>query len=549
MKTDFKNMKAAMHNLGCKVNSYEAEAMVSELRDAGVEIVSWEKDVADIYIINTCSVTNIADRKSRQMIHKARAMNPDAIVIAVGCYVQARSEELKQDTAVDILVGNNDKSHIIPILEEYLSENYVDIGIGENAEKTAGIHHTDENAAETCVEEDLVKTLAEGVCSGSTPAGIKSTTGVYADEVSQKAVYTEKVSGEKVSSGKTSSGFARNFKSRTSAHVRDINKEKSFEELRAGEITDNGRVFIKVQDGCNQFCSYCIIPYVRGRIRSRSLENTISEVEDFARRGYHEVVLTGIHLSSYGLDFDNANYEYAMDNDIPSERLLELIRKTAEVQGVTRVRLGSLEPRIITEAFADELKKIPEVCPHFHLSLQSGCDRTLKAMNRHYDTEAFRKSVEIIRKRWADAAVTTDVIVGFPGETEEDFRDSYRFIDEIGFYELHVFKYSRRQGTAADKMKDQVTDRIKAERSEKLIRLDGEKSDAFRRKFIGRPDEIIPEEIVTIDGKKYLRGYNRSYVRYVVPVQENLADEGKIGQIMRVQGTEFCETCVLAMTI
>ena len=521
MKIDFSKMKAAMHNLGCKVNSYEAEAMVSELREAGVEIVSWEKDRADIYIINTCSVTNIADRKSRQMIHKARAMNPEAVVIAVGCYVQARSEELRQDTAVDILVGNNDKSNIIPILEEYLG------GKTDETVKNENIKRSEKN----CITENVAET------------------GVSSEGLSRGTIDDEKASFERVSSGTASSGGGRNFKSRTSAYVRDINKEKTFEELRAGKIADNGRVFIKVQDGCNQFCSYCIIPYVRGRIRSRSLENALREVEDFATSGYREVVLTGIHLSSYGLDFDNANYEYAMDHDIPSERLLELIRRTAEVPGIARVRLGSLEPRIITEAFVDELKKIPEVCPHFHLSLQSGCDRTLKAMNRHYDTSAFRRSVDIIRAAWDDAAITTDVIVGFPGETEDDFMDSYRFIDEIGFYELHVFKYSRRQGTAADKMKDQVPDQIKAERSEKLIRLDGVKSEAFRQSFIGRTDEIIPEEMVTIDGKKYLRGYNRSYVRYVVPVWGNVADEGKIGQIMRVRGTDFCDTCVLAMTV
>ena len=464
-----------MHNLGCKVNSYEAEAMVAELREAGAEIVSWDTDKADIYIINTCSVTNIADRKSRQMIHKARASNPEAVVIAVGCYVQARAEELKEDNAVDILVGNNEKSRIVPILEEYYAM------------------HGDKKS----------------------PAG----------------------------------SWESDFGNRISGHVKDISKEHSYEELWTGEIEDEGRAFIKVQDGCNQFCSYCIIPHVRGRIRSRSVESTVREVRDFAERGYHEMVLTGIHLSSYGLDFDDINYEYAMDNDIPSEHLLELIKCVAQVPGVERVRLGSLEPRIITDSFVEELKKIPEVCPHFHLSLQSGCDRTLKAMNRHYTTGDFRKSVDLIRKEWENAAITTDVIVGFPGESDDDFEESYRFINEMGFYELHVFKYSRRQGTAADRMKDQIPEKIKSGRSERLIRLDEHNSQEFRKRFIGVADEIIPEEVVEIDGKKYLRGYNRSYVRYLVPFTECERPESKIGQIIRAEGKDFCETCVLAMPI
>ncbi len=545
---NLKNKKAAMHNLGCKVNSYEAEAMVSELREAGVDIVSWEDDIADIYIINTCSVTNIADRKSRQMIHKARTMNPEAVVIAVGCYVQARADELKEDTAVDILVGNNSKSRILPILEEYFRKQTSAMNsqtfLGEklasddvDKENNLNLLQSDNDYIDEIINTDALDTVLT-----QTSKETKDKTSVLSFAGKNSNAHAE----WKINHAEERK---RNFKSRTESHVTDISKEKSYEELRAGEISDNGRVFIKVQDGCNQFCSYCIIPYVRGRIRSRSLESTVREVEDFAGRGYHEVVLTGIHLSSYGLDFDDANYEYAMDNEIPSERLLELIRRTANVPGVTRVRLGSLEPRIITETFVGELKKIPEICPHFHLSLQSGCDRTLRAMNRHYDTASFRKSVEILRKAWPEVSITTDVIVGFPGETHEDFMESYRFIDEIGFYELHVFKYSRRQGTAADKMNDQVSDKIKSERSEKLIQLDKIKSEAFRRNFIGRDDEIIPEEIVTINDRKYLRGYNKSYVRYVVPALDLETDEGKIGQIIRVRGTEFCDTCVLAMII
>ena len=446
---EYFKLTAALHNLGCKVNAYEADAMLEELRRAGIRIVPWEGAAADIYIINTCSVTNIADRKSRQMIHKARSMNPDAVVIAAGCYVQARAAELQTDTAVDILVGNQEKGRLLPILE--------------------------------------------------------------------------------------------------ACFVSDIAKPQPYAELWAGEIADQGRAFIKVQDGCNQFCAYCIIPYVRGRIRSRSIEDTVKEVTDFARRGYHEVVLTGIHLSSYGLDFDHANYEYAMNHEIPSTHLLALIRAVAAVPGIARVRLGSLEPRIITEPFVEALRAIPELCPHFHLSLQSGSDRILSAMNRHYDTAAFRHSVALLRAAWPEVAITTDVIVGFPGESDADFEDSYRFVEEIGFYELHVFKYSRRQGTVADRMPGQLTDRVKSERSERLMKLDTQQSEAFRCRFLGRTEDVIPEEIVRIEGRPYLRGYNRCYVRYLIPLSDATEGACKIGQIMQVCGQEICGGCVLAL--
>ena len=288
---------------------------------------------------------------------------------------------------------------------------------------------------------------------------------------------------------------------------------------------------------------------MRGRIRSRSIEDTVKEVTDFARRGYHEVVLTGIHLSSYGLDFDDANYEYAMNHEIPSTHLLALIRAVAAVPGITRVRLGSLEPRIITEAFVEALRAIPELCPHFHLSLQSGSDRILTAMNRHYDTAAFRHSVALLRAAWPEVAITTDVIVGFPGESEADFEDSCRFVEEIGFYELHVFKYSRRQGTVADRMPAQLTDRVKSERSERLMKLDAQQSEAFRRRFLGRTEDVIPEEIVEIEGRPYLRGYNRCYVRYLIPLSDAAEGACKIGQIMQVCGQEICGGCVLALDL
>lgn len=485
---EYFKLTAAMHNLGCKVNAYEADAMLEELRRAGIRIVPWDDAMADIYIINTCSVTNIADRKSRQMIHKARSMNPAAVVIAAGCYVQARAAELQTDTAVDILVGNQEKGRLLQILEDYWAT------------------HPDR-----------------------VPASLRA-----AANADDRTAHTEPqpVTMEK-----------------TACFVSDIAEPQPYAALWAGEIADQGRAFIKVQDGCNQFCSYCIIPFVRGRIRSRSIEDTVKEVTDFARRGYHEVVLTGIHLSSYGLDFDDANYEYAMNHEIPSTHLLSLIRAVAAVPGITRVRLGSLEPRIITEPFVEALRAIPELCPHFHLSLQSGSDRILRAMNRHYDTAAFRHSVALLRAAWPEVAITTDVIVGFPGESEADFEDSCRFVEEIGFYELHVFKYSRRQGTAADRMPAQLTDRVKSGRSERLMKLDAQQSEAFRRRFLGRTEDVIPEEIVEIEGRPYLRGYNRCYVRYLIPLSDAAEGACKIGQIMQVCGQEICGGCVLALDL
>ena len=507
---EYFKLTAALHNLGCKVNAYEADAMLEELRRAGIRIVPWESAAADIYIINTCSVTNIADRKSRQMIHKARSMNPAAVVIAAGCYVQARAAELQMDTAVDILVGNQEKGRLLPILEAYWTT------------------HPDR-----------------------LPASLRAS-GADADD---RRVYTDpEVRVSAASSADAAAGTsvidqAQADRSNTACFVSDIAEPQPYAKLRAGEIADQGRAFIKVQDGCNQFCAYCIIPYVRGRIRSRSIEDTVKEVTDFARRGYHEVVLTGIHLSSYGLDFDQANYEYAMNHEIPSTHLLALIRAVAAVPGIARVRLGSLEPRIITEAFVGELRMIPELCPHFHLSLQSGSDRILAAMNRHYDTAAFRHSVALLRAAWPEVAITTDVIVGFPGESEADFEDSCRFVEEIGFYELHVFKYSRRQGTVADRMPAQLTDRVKSERSERLMKLDAQQSEAFRRRFLGRNEDVIPEEIVEIEGRPYLRGYNRCYVRYLIPLSDAAEGACKIGQIMQVCGQEICGGCVLALVL
>lgn len=452
---DARQRTVALHNLGCKVNSYEAEAMLAEMKKAGFLVVPWEER-ADVYIINTCSVTNIADRKSRQMLHKARSKNPDAVVIGVGCYVQAKAEELKKDAAVDILIGNNRKNDIAKVVEEYLAEK------------------------------------------------------------------------------------------RAQSYVDDLSHPTDYEDMYAADMSDKARAFIKVQDGCNQFCSYCIIPFVRGRIRSRSLSDTVREVEALAAGGYKEVVLTGIHLSSYGLDFENESYEHHMKHAVSSEKLIELIEAVAAVEGIERVRLGSLEPRVITQAFAERLQRIPELCPHFHLSLQSGCDRTLQAMNRHYTTEQFRESCRILRETFADCAITTDVIAGFPGESEADFEESYRFVEEIGFYELHVFKYSRRGGTVADRMPNQLTDREKTARSERLIALGEAQSEAFRTRFVGRSSDVLIEELVEIDGTSYLTGYNKAYVKYLIPAEgvENAA--AQIGTIMQVDGFEICKACILA---
>lgn len=502
---EYFKLTAAMHNLGCKVNAYEADAMLEELRRAGIRIVPWDDAVADIYIINTCSVTNIADRKSRQMIHKARSMNPAAVVIAAGCYVQARAAELQTDTAVDILVGNQEKGRLLPILEAYWATHPDRV--------PSSVRASDANADDRTAHTDP---------QPSAPAA--SLSDASADRI---VVADQKIA----------------------CFVSDIAEPQPYAALWAGEIADQGRAFIKVQDGCNQFCSYCIIPFVRGRIRSRSIEDTVKEVMDFARRGYHEVVLTGIHLSSYGLDFDGENYEYAMNHEIPSTHLLALIRAVAAVPGIARVRLGSLEPRIITGAFVEALRAIPELCPHFHLSLQSGSDRILRAMNRHYDTVAFRHSVALLRAAWPEVAITTDIIVGFPGESKADFEDSCRFVEEIGFYELHVFKYSRRQGTAADRMPAQLTDRVKSERSERLMKLDVQQSEAFRHRFLGRTEDVIPEEIVEIEGRPYLRGYNRCYVRYLIPLSDASEGACKIGQIMQVCGQEICGGCVLALDL
>ena len=420
--------KGAVHNLGCKVNAYETEAMQHLLEEAGYEIVPFTQK-ADVYVINTCSVTNMADRKSRQMLHKAKKNNPDSIVVAAGCYVQTSEKEVLNDLSVDIVIGNDRKHDLVRLLEEYSLDSVNDT-------------------------------------------------------------------------------------------VDDINDGKhDFEELFIDQTKEHTRAFIKVQDGCNQFCSYCIIPYARGRVRSRRFENVIAEVERLAANGFKEVVLTGIHLSSYGVDFEEAT------------GLLELIQAVNAVKGIERIRLGSLEPKIVTEHFASELSKLDKICPHFHLSLQSGCDATLKRMNRKYTTKEYERGCELLRKYFVHPAITTDVIVGFPGETEEEFEQTKAYLEHIHFYEMHIFKYSKRKGTRAAVMPDQIDEQIKAARSEKLIALGHDMSKEFRKFYIGKNEEVLFEEKAVIGDKEYFVGYTKEYVKVAKKTDENLENQIVSGRI------------------
>ncbi len=424
--------KVALHNLGCKVNSYETDAMEQMLAKAGYEIVKFGEELADIYIINTCSVTNIADRKSRQMLHKAKKMNPDAVVIATGCYVQAEGENIQKDEAVDIVIGNNRKNDLLQVIDNY---------------------YQDQN---------------------------------------------------------------------NNMELIDINKEKEYEEMSIDSVYEHTRAYIKIQDGCNQFCSYCIIPYTRGRVRSRDKAAVINEVKKIVENGYQEVVLTGIHLSSYGIDQGE------------EEGLLNLICALNDIEGLKRIRLGSLEPRIVTENFASTISKLDKMCPHFHLSLQSGCDATLKRMNRKYDTAEYYEKCELLRKYFDNPAITTDVIVGFPEETQEEFEITKEFLEKVHFYEMHIFKYSRRKGTVADKMEKQVDDSVKNDRSKVLLQLEKKMSDEFRTQFIGATKAVLFEEEITIQGKEYVVGHTMEYLKVILPLENGNEAEQYINKIINV---------------
>ena len=442
--------KAALHNLGCKVNAYELEAMQQMLEEADYEIVPFAPG-ADVYVINTCTVTNIADRKSRQMLHKAKKMNPDAVVVACGCYVQAAGEELQKDDAIDIVIGNNKKQNLLEILENHWKNN-----------------------------QDM------------------------------------------------------------DVNIIDINHTKEYEELKITKTAEHTRAYMKIQDGCNQFCTYCIIPFARGRVRSRQVEDVLQELHTLAAAGYQEVVLTGIHLSSYGTDFDGCqkSEEYPYGTE-----LITLIEAIENIDGIERVRLGSLEPGIVTEAFVKRLSVCEKICPHFHLSMQSGCDETLKRMNRRYDTAKFAERCGILRKYFPDVALTTDIIVGFPGETEEEFQKTKEYVEQIHFFETHIFKYSRRKGTKAAVMADQVSDDLKTKRSQILIELGTKHQKEYADHFLNQEVEVLFEEQVEENGISYWQGHTRHYVRALVQSEENLTNIRKMCKVKKVSenGTLFCE--------
>lgn len=415
----------AFHNLGCKVNSYEMDAMLQELKLHGYQIVSFDEK-ADVYIVNTCTVTNIADRKSRQMLHKAKKMNPESIVVAVGCYVQSDTEGVRADDAVDLMIGNNKKKDLVAILENYLE------GIEE--ESVIDINHTDE-----------------------------------------------------------------------------------YEEMQILGTQEHTRAYIKIQDGCNQFCTYCMIPYARGRVRSRKLEDILSEIRGLVKAGYREFVMTGIHISSYGLDFLQKEGEtraiYGLETNF---EFLKLLQAIDQIEGVERLRLGSLEPRIVTEEFVKGISGLRSICPHFHLSLQSGCEATLKRMNRHYTPEQFLDGVNLLRKYFEHPAITTDVIVGFPQETDEEFAQTEKFLQQVKFYEMHVFKYSKRKGTKAAVMPNQIPEQVKTKRSNVLLKMDEAYSEEFRNYYLNKKATVLLEETKEIQGELYWIGHTKEYVKVAI---------------------------------
>lgn len=486
----------ALHNLGCKVNSYEIEVMQQMLQEKGYNIVPFD-EAADIYIVNTCTVTNIADRKSRQMLHRAKQQNPDAVVVAVGCYVQTGGDAIEKDDSIDLAIGNNRKKDIVSILENYLRQR-------------------------------------DGYAAGKGGAG-------------------EAASG-KAFSGKDGAGESCPDKTLGGSTIPDISRTYEYEEMQLGQTAEHTRAYIKIQDGCNQFCSYCAIPYARGRVRSRRAEDILTEVRTMAARGYQEIVLTGIHISSYGIDFDGEQWKQgrsvkafrnedgkntSLRPDYAGEsRLTDLVEKLHGESGVRRIRLGSLEPRIITEETAKRLAALPKVCPHFHLSLQSGCDATLRRMNRHYTVGEYYAAVEQLRRVFGNPAITTDVIVGFPGETEEEFEETRRFLEKVGFYEMHIFKYSRRAGTVAAGMAGQVPEQTKTARSKRLLELEKRQSAEFRAKYIGQEAELLSEECRQINGHTYLLGHTADYVRIAVKTERAGADRLQ-NTMLRVKASGF----------
>lgn len=416
----------AFCTLGCKVNQYETDAMRGSFEAEGYEVKEFSQE-ASVYVINTCTVTNMADRKSRQMMHRAKKKNPDGIIVAVGCYVQAAKEQLEEDTLIDLVIGNNMKSQVVQIVEQYIQDN----------------RHTEDR----------------------------------------------------------------------DAYVADIAHSHEYETMHIETVSEHTRAYIKIQDGCNQFCSYCIIPYARGRVRSRKMEDILQEVRNLTANGYKEIVLTGIHISSYGLDFEHTADEQEDYGPFKNSALIDLIEALSGIEGLERIRLGSLEPRIITENFVRRLCKVPQICPHFHLSLQSGCDETLKRMNRHYTTALYLEKCGILRQYFDRPALTTDVIVGFPGETEEEFAQTERFLETVHFSDMHIFKYSKRRGTKAADMLNQIDPQIQSVRSEKLIALGERMKDDFLEACKDQEQIVLIEEETEIDGTKYMTGHSKNYIR------------------------------------
>ena len=442
--------RAAFHNLGCKVNSYELDIMRQKMEESGYSIVPFEEE-ADVYVINTCTVTNIADRKSRQMIHKAKKRNPDAVVIAVGCYVETDPERVGTDSAIDLAIGNNNKARIAELLDEFLES----IGESSRDRRTLG--------------------------------------------------------------GRT---------------MTDLTHRPQYEDMQL-EDPGHTRAFVKIQDGCNQFCSYCIIPYARGRIRSRRPGEILKEIRTIAGKGIREVVLTGIHVSSYGLEWDARTDNVPFDPLKSGAFLLDLMEEIRKIPGIERIRLSSLEPRIMTEEFVKGIAGMPEVCPHFHLSLQSGCNATLRRMNRHYTAEEFMESVKLLRRYYEEPAITTDVIVGFPGESEAEFEETVKFLEEVNFYEMHVFKYSVRKGTVAAKLPVQIPDPVKGVRSDVLLEMTERQSKDYRSRFIGKSEELLLEEIIQTPEGACWRGHTKRYVEGYIPCDSDGAQQFEAGQLVR----------------
>ncbi len=448
----------ALHNLGCKVNSYELDVVQQMLQENGYNIVPFD-EIADIYIVNTCTVTNIADRKSRQMLHRAKTKNPQAIVVAIGCYVQTDKEGVVLDSNIDLAIGNNRKKDIIQIIETFLKDRGM---LGESE----------------CMDKTLQNTT-----------------------------------------------------------IIDVNNTYEYEEMTLKKTAEHTRAYIKIQDGCNQFCTYCIIPYARGRVRSRRWEDVYKEIQGLVEQGYKEIVLTGIHISSYGIDFEEESWQQGCSKEVlkaegrhdysGASKLIDLIERIHNIEGLKRIRIGSLEPRIITEDFVKRLVALPKICPHFHLSLQSGCDATLKRMNRHYSALEYLHSVELLRQAFERPAITTDVIVGFAQETEEEFAQTKAFLEKICFYEMHIFKYSKRKGTIAAGLPGQVPEEIKAKRSNELLQLEKKQSKIFREYYLGKEVEVLFEESRKIEGKTYQLGHTKDYVRVAWEGTENLSNQLK----------------------